>query len=50
MAPCASQVSDRAKVEPDHVYVIAPGKDMSVLHGTLHLLPRRREIAIGGPA
>jgi two-component system, chemotaxis family, CheB/CheR fusion protein len=32
------QVSDRMKVEPDHVYVIPPNKDMSILHGKLHLL------------
>ncbi len=27
------QVRDRRKVEPDHVYVIPPAKDMSILHG-----------------
>jgi two-component system, chemotaxis family, CheB/CheR fusion protein len=32
------QVKDRTPVEPDHVYVIPPNKDMSILHGTLHLL------------
>jgi two-component system CheB/CheR fusion protein len=32
------QVKDQQRVEPDHVYVIPPGKDMSILHGTLHLL------------
>ncbi len=32
------QVRDRHKVEPDHVYVIPPNKDMSILHGVLHLL------------
>ncbi len=32
------QVRDRMKVEPDQVYVIPPNKDMSILHGTLHLL------------
>jgi chemotaxis methyl-accepting protein methylase len=31
------QVGDRMKVEPDQVYVIPPNKDMSILHGTLHL-------------
>jgi len=25
------------KVEPDHAYVIPPNKDMSILHGVLHL-------------
>lgn len=32
------QVKDRTKVRPDCVYVIPPNKDMSVLHGVLHLL------------
>lgn len=34
------QVKDRQKVEPDCVYVIPPNKDMSILHGVLHLLPQ----------
>jgi two-component system CheB/CheR fusion protein len=33
-----AQVKDRMKVEPDHVYIIPPNKDMSILHGVLHLL------------
>jgi chemotaxis methyl-accepting protein methylase len=32
-----AQVSDRTRVRPDHVYVIPPNKDMSILHGVLHL-------------
>ena len=32
------QVTDRMKVEPDRVYVIPPNKDLSILHGVLHLL------------
>jgi two-component system CheB/CheR fusion protein len=32
------QVKDRTKVRPDSVYVIPPNKDMSILHGVLHLL------------
>ncbi|HXT41261.1 MAG TPA: chemotaxis protein CheB, partial [Candidatus Angelobacter sp.] len=32
------QVKDRTKVRPDCVYVIPPNKDMSLLHGVLHLL------------
>lgn len=32
------QVTDRTKVRPDCVYVIPPNKDMSILHGVLHLL------------
>ena len=32
------QVKDRQKVEPNCVYVIPPNKDMSILHGVLHLM------------
>ena len=32
------QVKDRTRVKPDSVYVIPPNKDMSILHGVLHLL------------
>ena len=32
------QVKDRTPVQPDRVYVIPPNKDMSILHGGLHLL------------
>jgi two-component system CheB/CheR fusion protein len=32
------QVKDRTKVQPDCIYVIPPNKDMSILHGVLHLL------------
>ena len=32
------QVRDRQKAAPDRVYVIPPNKDMSILHGVLHLL------------
>ena len=31
------QAGDGMKVQPDYVYVIPPNKDMSILHGTLHL-------------
>ncbi|MEI7899603.1 MAG: chemotaxis protein CheB [bacterium] len=31
------QVKDRTQVRPDRVYVIPPNKDMSILHGSLHL-------------
>ena len=34
------EVTDRQQVEPDCVYVIPPGKDMSILHGVLHVLPQ----------
>ncbi len=33
------QVKDRTRVQPDCVYVIPPNSDMSILHGSLHLLP-----------
>ena len=32
------QITDRMTVEPDHVYVIPPNRDLSILHGVLHLL------------
>lgn len=32
-----TQVEDGVKVEANHVYMIAPDKDMSILNGTLHL-------------
>lgn len=32
------QVIDQTRVEANHVYVIPPKKDMSILHGVLHLL------------
>jgi two-component system CheB/CheR fusion protein len=31
------QVRDRIKVRPNHVYVIPPNRDMSILRGALHL-------------
>ena len=44
------QVKDRMKVAPDCVYVIPPNKDMSILHGVLHLFtpeaPRGLRLAI----
>src|SRR4030042_1423055 len=33
-----TQVKDRTRVQPDCIYVIPPNKDMSILHGVLHLL------------
>ncbi len=32
------QICDRMRVEPNHVYVIPPNYDLSILHGVLHLL------------
>jgi chemotaxis methyl-accepting protein methylase len=34
------QVKDRTIVRPAYVYVIPPNKEMSILHGVLHLLDR----------
>jgi two-component system CheB/CheR fusion protein len=34
------QAKDGSLVEPNHVYVIPPNKDMSLLRGKLHLLPQ----------
>ncbi len=31
------QAQDQMPVEPDHVYVIPPGWDLSLMHGVLHL-------------
>lgn len=33
-----AQVHDQMPIEPDHVYVIPPGRDLSVFNGVLHLL------------
>lgn len=32
------QVQDQTAIEPDHVYVAPPGQELTLLHGTLHLL------------
>jgi chemotaxis methyl-accepting protein methylase len=45
-----AQIEDRTPVQPDCVYVIPPNKDLSILHGVLHLLdptaPRGRRLPI----
>ena len=33
-----AQIKDRTRVKPNCVYVIPPNKDISILHGVLHLL------------
>lgn len=33
-----TQIRDRMEIEPNHVYVIPPNKDISLLHRTLHLI------------
>lgn len=35
-----SEVEDKTVVKPDHVYIIPPGKSMSVSDGVLNLIPR----------
>ncbi len=44
------QVKDRTRVEPDHVYVIPPNSDLSILQGVLHLVepasPRGQRLPI----
>ncbi|MEK6302035.1 MAG: chemotaxis protein CheB [Acidobacteriota bacterium] len=34
------EVQDATRVQPDHVYVIPPNRDLGVLQGVLHLMPR----------
>ncbi len=36
------EVTDRLRVEPNHIYVIPPGKQMVVIQGVLRLQPRVR--------
>jgi chemotaxis response regulator CheB len=39
------QATHRVRIKPDHVYVIPPNKDMSLVRGALHLfVPRRRAV------
>jgi two-component system CheB/CheR fusion protein len=33
-----SEAEDGMKVEPDHVYIIPPNRDLTIMHGVLHLL------------
>jgi len=33
-----SEVEDGVEVQPNHAYIIPPGKDMALLHGKLHLM------------
>ena len=44
------QAKDGMKVRPNHVYIIPPNKDMSIMHGTLQLLvpsrPRGQRLPI----
>jgi two-component system CheB/CheR fusion protein len=44
------QIKDCTRIKPDCVYVIPPNKDLSILHGVLHLLepvaPRGMRLAI----
>jgi two-component system CheB/CheR fusion protein len=44
------QITDRQRVQPNQVYVIPPNRELSILHGVLHLLepdaPRGRRLPI----
>ncbi len=44
------QVEDQTRIRPDHVYVAPPGHELTLLHGTLHLLkpaaPRGQSLPI----
>ncbi|MDO9596948.1 MAG: chemotaxis protein CheB, partial [Azoarcus sp.] len=44
------QVKNRLKVKPNHIYVIPPNREMSILHGTLYLFepttPRGQRLPI----
>jgi len=42
------EVADEPAIEPDHVYVIPPGRDMIVAGGKLVLLPQQRHAAHRG--
>ena len=45
-----TQIGDGIKIKPDHVYIIPPNKDLSILGGTLQLMemmqPRGRNLPI----
>ncbi len=36
-----TEVEDEPRVQPNHVYVIPPNRDMIILHGSLRLFPRK---------
>jgi two-component system CheB/CheR fusion protein len=46
------QAADQLVVEPDHIYVIPPNRDMTIFHGTLQLVmpeaPRGQRMPIDG--
>jgi two-component system CheB/CheR fusion protein len=44
-----AQAKDRMKVKANHVYVIPPNKDLSILHRTLHLLDREVKLGLQLP-
>jgi len=37
------EADDRLKVKPDHLYVCTPGKEMTVVNGSIRLRPRRAD-------
>ncbi|MFP4160088.1 MAG: chemotaxis protein CheB [Desulfobacterales bacterium] len=40
------QIEDNMVVEPDHIYIVPPNKDLGILNGELHLMPK---ISVSGP-
>lgn len=35
------EVTDGIRIEPNHIYIIPPNTELDVLHGVLHLMPRK---------
>lgn len=44
------EITDGMKIEPDHVYVIPPGMQLSLLHNSLSLLPVAEDKRLYNPA
>ncbi|MFW5931023.1 MAG: chemotaxis protein CheB [Desulfosalsimonas sp.] len=40
------QIKDNMVVEPDHIYIVPPDKDLGILNGELQLMPK---ISVSGP-
>ncbi len=43
------QIKDHTRIAPDHVYIIPPNKDLSILRGMLHLLEPTTSHGLGLP-
>ncbi|MEJ2621112.1 MAG: CheR family methyltransferase [Candidatus Thiodiazotropha sp.] len=44
------EITDGMNIEPDHVYVIPPGKQLTLLHNSLSLLPISKDKRLYNPA